>query len=304
MLKKGEGPVKDKQLFITNIPAISAIYFSLLQCGYDFYSIERDELTIEKLRGFIAPDHAEYGFFSEIKQHTCEVYPYWPRASMLETASFYVDLSQKQFVDFDTYKDNILSAKNISDIERNQLFWDWIIRFPEALKNVINSDSFCCYMKWERTWLEKQNQKNGKKLENIQKILALCKEKYQSPIYNIRIVLNPIKCVYSADYHRKDADFTFCSGKLSEESLIHEFLHHIVHPVIENREDEILCYEFDSLKIDASYYLNHGELGRLNAFEEYMVRELTDTVIRGNIPENLSVFFDQLIRTNHPSHKP
>ena len=106
-------------------------------------TVERDELTIEKLRGFIAPDHAEYGFFSEIKQHTCEVYPYWPRASMLETASFYVDLSQKQFVDFDTYKDNILSAKNISDIERNQLFWDWIIRFPEALKNVINSDSFC-----------------------------------------------------------------------------------------------------------------------------------------------------------------
>ena len=31
-----------KELFITNIPAISAVYFSLLQCKYDFYPIEHE----------------------------------------------------------------------------------------------------------------------------------------------------------------------------------------------------------------------------------------------------------------------
>ena len=42
-----------KELSITNIPAISAVYFSLLQYKYDIYSIERDTLLIDKLRSFI-----------------------------------------------------------------------------------------------------------------------------------------------------------------------------------------------------------------------------------------------------------
>ena len=100
-----------KELSITNIPAISAVYFSLLQCKYDFYSIERDTLLIDKLRSFIISDCRECDFFLDVKQNTCEVYPYWPRAAMLETATFYIDLPQEQFVDFNAYKSSIMSAK-------------------------------------------------------------------------------------------------------------------------------------------------------------------------------------------------
>lgn len=52
-----------KELSITNIPAISAIYFALLQCKYDFYPIERKALLIDKLRSFIISDCVEYDFF-------------------------------------------------------------------------------------------------------------------------------------------------------------------------------------------------------------------------------------------------
>ena len=54
-----------KKLSISNNTAISAIYFALLQCGYDFYSIKRDASTVDKLRSFIVPDSGKYGLFTE-----------------------------------------------------------------------------------------------------------------------------------------------------------------------------------------------------------------------------------------------
>ncbi len=284
-----------KELSITNIPAISAVYFSLLQCKYDFYPMERDPLLIDKLRSFIISDCGECDFFLDVKQNTCEVYPYWPRAAMLETATFYIDIPQEQFVDFNAYRNSIMSAKNISDTERNQLFWDWIVKFPKALKLVLQSNSFRRYLEWENDWIVEQNQKYKKELGRMRDILALCKEKFKSPIQNIQVVLNPIKCVYSADHYLNNHNFIFCSGSLREGSVIHEFIHHIVHPIVERRKAEILCCHFTNLDIDPSYYLKHDEVGMLNAFEEYMVRVLTETIVSGNIPESLDVFFDQEI---------
>ncbi len=146
------------ELSITNIQAISAIYFALLQCKYDFYPIEREALLIDKLRSFIMSDCVEYDFFCDVKQNTCEVYPYWPRAAMLETATFYIDSLREQFTDFNAYKNSIMSAKNILNIERNQLFWDWIIKFPKTLKLVLQSNSFSRYLKWENDWIAEQNE--------------------------------------------------------------------------------------------------------------------------------------------------
>lgn len=291
-----------KKLSISNNTAISAIYFALLHCGYDFYSIGHDASTVNKLRSFIVPNRGKYGFFSEVRQNTCEVYPYWPRAAMLETATFYIDLPRACFVDFDAYKGKILSAENISDIERNETFWNWILRFPTALKDVFHSDCFSRYLEWENTWIEDQNKRYQANLKRIEDILVPCKERFHSPFQDLKIVLNPIKCAYSADYHVKDETFIFCSGTLSEESVIHEFLHHAVHPVVENRKDEILRCSLVNLDLDASYYLNGNEAGKLNAFEEYMVRKLTDKILSGDVPENLGVFFDCEIRNlrTHP----
>lgn len=64
------------ELTITNIPAISAIYYALLQCGYEFYPIERDAATVEALRGFLLHEGIGCDFFAGTKQASCEVYPY------------------------------------------------------------------------------------------------------------------------------------------------------------------------------------------------------------------------------------
>ena len=65
--------------------------------------------------------------------------------------------------------------------------------------------------------------------------------------------------------------------------------------IVKNKKDEILRCNLVILNLDASYYLNGSEAGKLNAFEEYIVRKLTNKILSGDIPENLDVFFDHEI---------
>ncbi len=283
-------------LSIKNNPMISAIYFALLQSGYNYYSFERDTEAVNKLHSFISSGNCKYPFFSETRQNSCEVYPYWPRAAMLETATFFIDLSQARFINFEEYKNIVYSAKNISDAERNQKFWNWILQFPSALQQVMQSDCFHRYLEWENRWIEAQNQICKNELKSISNILDGCKEKFGSPFESIQIVINPIKCVYSSDYHNIDGDLTICLGELREDSIIHEFTHHIVHPAIEKRKDDILRCFLERLDVDVSYFLDGDDEGKLNAFEEYMVRQLTAKIVSGDIPENINIFFDCKMR--------
>ena len=76
------------QIEITNIPELSAIYYALLQLGYDYYGMERSAAHITALEKYIGQNGIP-NFFSSVRQNTCEVYPYWPRAAILETAVFF-----------------------------------------------------------------------------------------------------------------------------------------------------------------------------------------------------------------------
>lgn len=281
----------EKRISIHNISKISAIYFALLQCGYDYYSFEKSNHlkgTIESFRK--TKTECVGSFFTKIKQKTCEVYPYWPRAAMLETATFFIDFDSIQFKDFVTYQNNIMTASNISDIERSQDFWDWVKDFPSALATVLNCNSFQDYLNWETKWVEEQNHIWKSDLNQIQQILDFCVTHYASPIQSVSIVLNPIKCAYSADYHIYGNQFFFCSGSFKPESVIHEFLHPIAQPFVKEAKDIIQRLHTHYPGIDESYYLSDDGDGRVNAFEEYMVRCLTADVLAGNFPSNLTSF--------------
>lgn len=222
---------RTNQNLISNIPEISAIYFALLQCGYDYYSIERGGEHNDTVRSF-AGSGAVPSFFYGTKQNTCEVYPYWPRAAILETASFYLSPDHLQFREYDAFHERIMASGNILDCERDQKLWTWITEFPAALSQVLESDAYRCYMEWENRWIAEQNVKHEKELRLIQRCLDMCVSKYGSPVRDIQIVVNPIKCVYSADYHLTGDRFVFSSGDFRLDSVIHEFLHHVVHPVV------------------------------------------------------------------------
>ena len=262
------------ELTITNIPAISAIYYALLQCGYEFYPIERDAATVEALRGFLLHEGIGCDFFAGTKQASCEVYPYWPRAALLETAVFFIR-SQGDSFDLNAYKDVVMSAKNISDEERTESFWNWIPDFPMCLKQVMQKKHFRRYFDWENDWIDQQNERYREIRKNIYELLRRCEEKFGLPVQKIQIVLNPIKCVYSADYHLKEDRFIYCSGALSEKAIVHELLHRIVHPLVERRKDDVL---------------------RLNLVSPEIERVLSEAIVSGHIPESLEAFFDQELK--------
>lgn len=122
----------------------------------------------------------------------------------------------------------------------------------------------------------------------------MCVSKYGSPVHDIQIVINPIKCVYSADYHLDKNCFIFCSGAFRAESVIHEFLHHVVHPVVVEIADMVLANKRAYPGIDESYYLSGSKAGQLNAFEEYVVRTLTTDVMNGIYPDELISYLKEL----------
>lgn len=283
----------NEKMEISSIPAISALYFALLQCGYDYYSFERSAEHVNAIKIFREADTA-LGFFSETKQNTCDVYPYWPRAAMLESATFYIRPDMNDFTDIKMYQNFIMSAGNISDAERGPSFWEWIVFFPRELKKVLLSDSFKNYMKWENQWIKQQNILHKNQLEFLKSCMDFCEKYYYSPVKSVQLVLSPIKCVYSSDYHIVDDRFIFCSGAFKIDSVIHEFLHHVVHPTVTKCKSHILAGKQNYENIDDSYYLAGDENGMLNAFEEFAVRSLTKKIQEGIFPTDLEAYIKTL----------
>lgn len=282
----------ESELEFVSIPEISAIYYALLQCGYDFYSIQRDEGHVRALRGWMT--EKPHPFWEQVRQRTCQVYPYWPRAALLETAVFYLQPGKKEFADFARYRKWVMAAGNITDEERNEAFFAWLEGFTGALSDVMESKGFREYSAWRRAWLSEQHRMHRNALEHVKNCLNVCVSLYASPVREIGILLDPIKCAYSADYHLLGETFYYSSGLFNPESVIHEFLHPVVHPIVKDNCDWILrcCAEYPG--IDASYYLDGGETGRLNAFEEYAVRCLTKRAMIEELPQDLGAFLHQV----------
>ena len=289
--------MKPDEMRIIQIPEISAIYYGLLQSGYDFYSIERSSEHVNALMKFTGKGSAS-DFFAGTRQQTCEVYPYWPRAFILEAATFFLNDSRTAYRDMEGLRRRIFSAGNITDRERDSGLWDWLEGFPEALRNVLADTGFSGYMEWEKKWIAGQNDACREELEQIRRCMETCTGRYDSPVKEIRICVNPIKCVYSSDYHLDGDRFVFTSGAFQAGSVIHEFLHHVVHPAVEAQKELILAKRLADETIDESYYQAGSDRGILNAFEEMAVRFLTEEVMRDEYPGDLETYIKTILDRN------
>ncbi len=282
-------------LHITQLPAISAIYFGLLTSGYDYSHFERNDSHVAALNSFrnAMPPHP---FFLQTRQSTCDVYPFWPRAAMLETATFYLADNYENWQNRESFRQDILQAVNITNPERDESFWMWIDHFPDVMQHIMRSPHFTDYLQWEQRWILAQNQLHTESLYLIEKTLHRCQDLYHSSVHDIQLLLNPVKCVYSADYHLVDKRFVFTSGRMQTESVIHEFLHHVVHPYVSSHREDIMLHPCRFPGLDDSYY----SAGHEYAFEEYLVRRLTQLASENSLPRNLPAFLCQLLYEHAP----
>jgi len=285
------------KMAISSKAEISAIYFALLQCGYDYYALEKDAGLISKLESYRTQQNPhQLSFFSKIKQNTCEVYPYWPRAAVLEEATFYLDNTCTGFTQFTQLQNRIMNAGNISPKEKDGDLWDWITQFPMALKDVLVSSPFLSYLSWERSWIAEQNEIFREDLKNLQTILQQCNALYGSPLDGIHVLLNPIKCAYSSDHYEHGGHLYFSLGWFRKESILHELLHPVIHPYVMRMRDEILHYQGCFPDIDESYRQDGSDAGRLNAAEEYLVRALTERAVCGALPNDLNQYIQDKMK--------
>lgn len=167
--------------------------------------------------------------------------------------------------------------------------------FSPRIKKIFISDKLKKYLEWEYQWLHKQNTIHREYLKMLKDCIDFCAKHYRSPINKVKVALSAIKCVYSSDYHIVEDCFIFSSGAFKVGSVIHEFLHHVIHPVVIRNKNRILSRKQRYKDIDTSYYLSGDESGILNAFEEYLVRLLTAEVLDGTLPTDLETYIDSIL---------
>lgn len=278
-----------------SIKEISAIYYALLQNGYSYYRFERSDEHISHIQKYAGSTN-RFTFFEKVAQNTCEVYPFWPRAAILETAVFYLDGEENDYFRFNEFHEKIMSAGNISDRERDQNLWRWIADYPQALKEVMDDQGFQHYYEFEKAWLQREYEQH----QDVLLLQNLLQHKIFTDITDIdiiQLVINPIKCVYSADFHIVNGKFVYSSGCFRLDSVIHEMLHLAIHPLVEKHKKGILSIGNLNLKLDPSYYLDGDDQGRLNAFEEAVVRSLTKKVIDNENVESAEGSILQIMRS-------
>lgn len=146
--------------------------------------------------------------------------------------------------------------------------------------------------------IREQNKTYGDTLARYEDAISFFIGHYALPLRKVRMVLCPIKCAYSADYHVDADTFYAIAGAFNAETIMHEFLHPVVHPFVLRRSDAILApRSLKRLGIDDSYYLGQDDHGKLNAFEEYMVRMVSAELAQGHYEIDLDDSLSSLLKT-------
>ncbi len=273
---------------LTAEPRLSAIYYALLNRGYGYHALLRDEAHLTALRPFMN-DGDVPALFADARRPTCEAYAYWPRAFLLEAATLALTEDGAAYRDWPGLCQRIRQMGNIADSERDDGLWRFLADFPPALRQVMDSEGFRRYRAWEDEWLAAQTARHREDLCRLDGLLADCMRRYPSPVAQVEAVISPIKCVYSSDCHLIGERMLFVSGRFRVDSVIHESLHHAVHPAVYALRDRVKARAYPGL--DASY----AAAGPLNAFEEHAVRRLTEDVLGCRFPENLPQYLDHLL---------
>lgn len=270
---------------VINSTTINAIYFGLIKSSYSYADIQKpDEILklINVIKEYRLPKDI-LNFFSETYQTTCNTYPFWPRAALMETATFFMnDLCDPDSFDYSTYYNKVMNLPNIIESERDDHFWNWIEKFPYILKCILLDENFQEIDKCVEKWITANFETFEKKIDIIEQSLKELMDREGKEIQPIKVIISPLKCIYSADYQVSEGKLFVVLGDFIPHSIVHECVHPIVHSYIIDFNVDILKYFGRKIfNIDKSYYLNQDEDGFLNAFEENVVRRVTELIVNG-----------------------
>ena len=256
---------------------INAIYFGLVISGYEYSDINKSDAIIElssQIKNYSGLDSIKQ-YFGFARQKTCEPYPFWPRAALLESITFFIS---GHGADFDKYYEYVKSLPNLTEEERNDDFFSWVRDFPEYLNEIKVNSFFNEIDRQIKDMVNKISTDTAAKRVRITDTLNTITDR-EIDISAISVVICPLKCIYSADYFARGSEMSVILGDFLPNSILHEYMHLIIHPEIMKYRKAILSLFGNKLfDIDKSYYLNNDENGFINAFEEHIVRTASGLV--------------------------
>lgn len=242
--------------FVNNT-AINAIYFGLISAGYNYADIEKTDEIIRliKIIREKQSSKAANDFFSKAYQYTCRAYPYWPRAALMEKATFFInDLYNTDTFDYLRYHNEVMNLPNLMDSERDESFWSWIKEFPNTLKEILRDKKFHQIDEYIKKWISINSKTFENKRDAIEQSLTKLAISEGKEIQPIKVIISPLKCIYSADYQVSEGNLFIVLGDFLPNSIVHECIHSMVHPhVVELREDILKkCFGSKTFDIDES----------------------------------------------------
>jgi hypothetical protein len=277
---------------ITSNTDINAIYFGVSLSNYGEYScIDKSKDIIEMTSKIQACDELDNvrRYFMNARQNTCEEYPFWPRLALLESATFFI---KENSFEVEKYYDFVRCRPNLTDQERNESFFSWVNDFPKHLDEIRSNGLFQEINAQIGNIVNRLSENVVSKIDVLKDMLNTLSMDIVIDISTLSVIICPLKCVYSADYFTSGTKMSVILGEFLPHSIVHEYLHLIVHPLVLNHKDAIISqFGLRLYDVSKSYYLGNDENGFINAFEEHIVRMASNLLSNEKI-----ICIEQLIK--------
>ncbi len=226
------------------LPAVSAIYWALLQNGYSAFDMERDEQTVNHVRGARIKWTLDADFWRETAMYPQFAYPWNPRAGMLEEATLYINQRQGEWADWDGFRAKLLADTKVTCETSDPALWPWLERFPMMLKRVMDERVFQEYLRWETAWALEQTLREADVLRHLEAVMDALKGYYGLET-DLRIVRSAIKCVYASDYFLKDNTLYAVTGLYNIKMIVYQLSRLVVVPAMQKNAEKLGLDEMD-----------------------------------------------------------
>ena len=287
---------REKRIEMISDRKIAAVYFGLMQSGYEYHAAGKSSEDVRQWESFRdMPVSYDTAFFRGARQTTTGIYPYAARAAALEMAAFYVDEENEAFINEEAYRSKLAASGLIKD--REQEFFAWVKGFPKSMHSVMHCQGFARYMQWEENWLKHQIRLRKHEIQKRDEVVSYFMKRQDTAVKKVFLALCPLKCTFASDYVVENGALYAIAGVLRLDETMHEFYGHLLQPFVFKYGDEIAALRnLHRLKVEDSFFGDRKEIGRLNAFKEYAVRELTAKISIDQYKLDLDKFILSLIK--------
>ena len=259
-----------------------ASYCGLISSGYSLTDLSDSDIKIlyNKIQK-LSLDIDSLNYFSFAKTNMIDVNPYYPRASDMAAACFFLENDISEYIDFL----NFCNSPSVNDKE----FLKWIASLNTHIKIIESNKEFdSIFSAYERLVTDRFTDID-KQLNNFESIIQSFSN------YNIKFVFAPnlLQSKYLTDFVFKDDKLYIISTSFSAISATHEYFHILLkdkQELLKKLIKHININDFidTNAMLKLGYMNNNSEDNKLNAMEDCIIRALCGFIIE---PENVEKYF-------------